>query len=206
MIRTDLLIKSPLFLLGLHQTLTEAGMHVVAVRTSTNQNPSWLADIALIDAAAIPHPHDLTPITHTAKSIAVLILNNETATDDDLYLQAGATGVISKSAPAPNIIRAIHIVTSGKAVHTTAAPPPRHQPTPPAPQLSTREEQVLRQIAHGLTHGQVAARLGISPHTVDTYVRRIRTKLGVGNKAELTRAALLGQLVTHTDNDPGAPR
>jgi len=29
---------------------------------------------------------------------------------------------------------------------------------------------------------------------VDTYVKRIRAKLGVGNKAELTRAALLGRL------------
>ena len=60
--------------------------------------------------------------------------------------------------------------------------------------LSEREEQVLRQIARGLTHGQIATRLGISPHTVDTYVKRIRAKLEVGNKAELTRAALLGRL------------
>jgi DNA-binding CsgD family transcriptional regulator len=61
--------------------------------------------------------------------------------------------------------------------------------------LSEREGQVLRQISRGLTHGQIATRLGISPHTVDTYVKRIRAKLGAGNKAELTRAALLGQLV-----------
>jgi DNA-binding CsgD family transcriptional regulator len=32
--------------------------------------------------------------------------------------------------------------------------------------------------------------MGISRATVDTYVERIRTKLQVGNKAELTRAAL----------------
>lgn len=30
---------------------------------------------------------------------------------------------------------------------------------------------------------------------MDTYVKRIRAKLGVGNKAELTRAALLGRMV-----------
>ena len=36
-------------------------------------------------------------------------------------------------------------------------------------------------------------RLGISAHTVDTYVKRIRSKLAVGNKAELTRAAVLGR-------------
>jgi DNA-binding CsgD family transcriptional regulator len=59
--------------------------------------------------------------------------------------------------------------------------------------LSGREVQVLRQISSGLTHSQVASRLGISPHTVDTYVKRIRSKLGIGNKAQLTRAAMLGQ-------------
>ena len=59
--------------------------------------------------------------------------------------------------------------------------------------LSTRERQVLQYIACGYTHGQAARRLGISPHTVDTYVKRIRAKLAVGNKAELTRAAVLGK-------------
>ncbi|OIK27761.1 hypothetical protein VT52_010250 [Streptomyces malaysiense] len=56
--------------------------------------------------------------------------------------------------------------------------------------LSPREEQVLRFIASGMTHGQVARRIGISQHTVDTYVKRVRSKFGIGNKAELTRVAL----------------
>jgi DNA-binding CsgD family transcriptional regulator len=60
------------------------------------------------------------------------------------------------------------------------------------PVLSPRERQVLRHIADGLTQSQIASRLAISHHTVDTYVRRIRSKLELGNKAELTRAALLG--------------
>ncbi|MGW3747302.1 response regulator transcription factor [Streptomyces sp. NPDC005146] len=57
-------------------------------------------------------------------------------------------------------------------------------------ELSQREQQVLDFIAEGLTHAQTARRLGISQHTVDTYVKRIRSKLGVGNKAELARLAL----------------
>ncbi|MFK4100726.1 response regulator transcription factor [Streptomyces sp. NPDC019531] len=57
-------------------------------------------------------------------------------------------------------------------------------------ELSLRERQVLQHVATGLTHIQTAHRLGISPHTVDTYIRRIRAKLGLGNKAQLTRAAL----------------
>ncbi|MFD1081654.1 LuxR C-terminal-related transcriptional regulator [Micromonospora andamanensis] len=39
----------------------------------------------------------------------------------------------------------------------------------------------------------MATRLGLSPNTVDTYVKRTRAELGVGNRAELTRAALLGR-------------
>lgn len=57
-------------------------------------------------------------------------------------------------------------------------------------QLSLREQQVLDCIADGYTHGQIARHLGISRHTVDTYVKRIRGKLKLGNKAELTRAAV----------------
>jgi len=209
MIRTDLLVSSPLFLIGLSQTLTAAGIKVVAVRTSPDEDPSWLADAALIDAAAIGCVGDLTPITEAAKSMSVLVLNNEAATDSDVYLRAGAMGVISKAESGEGIVRAIQMVTSGTRVCTTAAEPaPTAERTQTSGcQLSEREEQVLRQIAHGLTHGQIATRLGISPHTVDTYVKRIRSKLGVGNKAELTRAALLGQLVWRTtDDSAGSPR
>ena len=47
-------------------------------------------------------------------------------------------------------------------------------------------------IARGYTHAQAATRMGVTKATVDTYVERIRAKLQVGNKAELTRAALRG--------------
>lgn len=201
MIRTDLLIKSPLFLVGLSQTLTAAGIRIVAVRTSPFEDPSWLADAALIDAAAIPWPDDLTVITEAAKCMSVLVLTHEAAGDHDLYLRAGAMGVVSKAESGENIVKAVQMVASGTRVSPNETKLPltgddRAQAS--GYQLSEREEQVLRQIAHGLTHGQIATRLGISPHTVDTYVKRIRSKLGVGNKAELTRAALLGQLAWRT--------
>ncbi|MFI1919692.1 LuxR C-terminal-related transcriptional regulator [Nocardia sp. NPDC020380] len=199
MIRTDLLIKSPLFLMGLRQTLNAAGIKVVAVRATAEEHPFWLADTALIDAAVLSATGDLSPITEAAKSAAVLVLDEEEGTvADELYLQAGATGVIGKSEPGESIVRAVRLVSSGAATRNEAASPPPEPAHTGGRRLSSRETQVLRQIAHGLTHAQIAVRLGISPHTVDTYVRRIRAKLGVGNKAELTRAALLGQL----DRDP----
>lgn len=62
---------------------------------------------------------------------------------------------------------------------------------PEEPVLSAREGQVLEYIALGYTHCQIALRLGISRNTVNTYVKRIREKLDAGNKADLTRAAML---------------
>jgi two-component system, NarL family, nitrate/nitrite response regulator NarL len=55
--------------------------------------------------------------------------------------------------------------------------------------LAPRERQVLTSLAEGLTHKEIARGLGLSKTTVDTYVQRIRQKLGVGNKAELARVA-----------------
>jgi len=56
--------------------------------------------------------------------------------------------------------------------------------------LTDREAQTLRLIADGLTHRQIARRMGLTETTVSTYAKRIRRKLGAGNKAEMTRRAL----------------
>jgi DNA-binding NarL/FixJ family response regulator len=194
-IRTDLLVGSPVYLLGLSQILTRAGIRIVSVRASHREDPSWLADAAIIDADAIPRKNRLTHITETARLMPVLVLTNEATCDVDVYVSAGAMSAISKSEPGESIVQAVQLVTSETRVCAAGTKPsPALERSPMIHgKLSKREEQVLRQIAHGLTHGQIATRLGISPHTVDTYVKRIRSKLGVGNKAELTRAALLAQ-------------
>ncbi|MFF3867748.1 response regulator transcription factor [Micromonospora sp. NPDC001898] len=66
---------------------------------------------------------------------------------------------------------------------------------PRRPALAPREAATLELIAQGLTHAQTARRLGISEATVNTYVTRIRSKLDVGNKAELTLEAITLGLV-----------
>ncbi|MEL6464413.1 MAG: LuxR family transcriptional regulator [Pseudomonadota bacterium] len=55
--------------------------------------------------------------------------------------------------------------------------------------LSPRERQILRWIARGKSNGSIADILLVSPHTVDTLVRRIFAKLGV---ADRTTAAIQG--------------
>ncbi|MEU1407712.1 helix-turn-helix transcriptional regulator [Streptomyces sp. NPDC005728] len=61
---------------------------------------------------------------------------------------------------------------------------------PPHPALSPREQQVLQHIAQGHTYAGTARRIGISVHTVDVYVRRIKAKYDLSTQAELVRLAL----------------
>ncbi|AXE25323.1 LuxR family transcriptional regulator [Streptomyces globosus] len=56
--------------------------------------------------------------------------------------------------------------------------------------LAPREQETLRHIAAGRTYLQTARHMGLSKHTVDAYLRRIRAKLGVNSTAELTRLAI----------------
>ncbi|WP_416981263.1 response regulator transcription factor [Streptomyces sp. T028] len=64
-------------------------------------------------------------------------------------------------------------------------------------QLSDRELEVLGHLAEGHTYASIARRMNLSPHTVDTYLRRIRGKAGVSNRAHLMLLAL--QVSWHSD-------
>jgi len=195
-LRADILMTSPIYLTGLVHILTRAGIKVVAARTSAREEPSWLADALLVDSDALASPHELTSVVRGSGCTPVLVLTSERVACGTDYLQAGAAGVVRKSESGDRVVRAVQAVTAGTQVcPADTAPPVAPERTVAGCHLSDREDQVLRQISRGLTHSQIATRLGISPHTVDTYVKRIRAKLGAGNKAELTRAALLSGLL-----------
>lgn len=55
--------------------------------------------------------------------------------------------------------------------------------------LTGREEEVLRCIARGLTTAQIAEELYLSKNTVGTYRRRLMTKFGTHNVAQLISKA-----------------
>jgi DNA-binding NarL/FixJ family response regulator len=191
-IRIDILSNSPVYLVGLAQTLRNSGIQVVATRSSLDEEPFWLADALVVDAEALP---DDGPryISQMAQNATVLVVNQGMPEKAGAYLTAGAVSVVTRKEPAERIANAIRSVAGGVSMRPSTV---NHSPAGQRTafkdlKLSGREEQVLRHISLGLTHGQIATRLGISAHTVDTYVKRIRTKLGAGNKAELTRAAML---------------
>lgn len=49
--------------------------------------------------------------------------------------------------------------------------------------LSGRERELLELAAEGLTTGEIAERLFLSPNTVKTYWQRLYEKLGCGDRA-----------------------
>ena len=86
---------------------------------------------------------------------------------------------------------------------------PQASPTAPAKPkptslggLTTREMEVLRLVATGLTSAQIAEQLVISLLTVNTHVRSIYSKLGVTSRAAATRHAVEHQLMYGRSDAP----
>ncbi|MFI5756575.1 response regulator transcription factor [Streptomyces sp. NPDC051569] len=63
------------------------------------------------------------------------------------------------------------------------------QKAPPSTALTPREQEVLALLAEGDTYRMIAHRMGVSPHTVDTYLRRLRRKTGAANRTQLAFVA-----------------
>jgi DNA-binding CsgD family transcriptional regulator len=58
------------------------------------------------------------------------------------------------------------------------------------PSISRRESEVLRWMAHGKSNADIATILGLAPATIDTFVRRIFTKLKVNDRISAVLAGL----------------
>jgi DNA-binding CsgD family transcriptional regulator len=56
--------------------------------------------------------------------------------------------------------------------------------------LTAREHEVLVLVADGLRNREIAARLGISEHTVKFHLAAIFGKLGASSRTEVVRKAL----------------
>ena len=63
------------------------------------------------------------------------------------------------------------------------------------PVISGREKEVLQLIADGLTNPQIAEKLFISMHTVDSHRKNLLTKFAVKNTASLIRIAAQEKII-----------
>ncbi|HVU23579.1 MAG TPA: LuxR C-terminal-related transcriptional regulator, partial [Opitutus sp.] len=66
---------------------------------------------------------------------------------------------------------------------------------PAGPGLSERELAVLKGLAEGLGYKEIAAELGVSAKSVETYRARLAKKTGAATRAELVRYAVRQGLV-----------
>jgi DNA-binding NarL/FixJ family response regulator len=111
-------------------------------------------------------------------------------------LRAGALGYVSKTAAASELVDALRQAALGKQwigprvaelLERDAGSPPAR---PPHHLLTPREGEILALIGAGLQVKQVAAELGISVSTVNTYRNRIFRKMGLSSNAALIRYAM----------------
>lgn len=87
-----------------------------------------------------------------------------------------------------------------------AAPPPESTASVPAHQwgpepdcpLTARQLQILRAVAEGCTNAEIARELWLTEQTVKFHLSKIYRRLGVSNRTEASRYALLGELHTST--------
>ena len=106
-------------------------------------------------------------------------------------LEAGAVGSLLKRTSKDELFAALKLVqaggspiSSGIARRVAQAFQKPQSAASDDETLSDRERQVLDLLSHGHPEKQIADRLGISQHTVHTYIRRIYEKLHVHSHAQ----------------------
>lgn len=129
--------------------------------------------------------------------------------DEYVYdaLAAGASGFLLKDATAEALFDAVRVVAAGDALLSPRVTRrlitefARLRPGPPAPpdalrELTSRETEVLRLVAGGLSNTEIAERLVVSEETVKTHVSHVFAKLGVRDRAQAVVVAYESRLVT----------
>lgn len=114
-------------------------------------------------------------------------------------IRAGADGYVLKRSAGEQLIQAIHQVAKGgvyfdatlaaKAL-TTLRTPVKAGGGERSSQLSEQETRVLTLLAWGHSNKEIAAQLGLSIKTVETYRARLTEKTGLRNRSEMVLFAL----------------
>lgn len=163
--------------LSLPEQIEAAQPDVLLVDLGVERTAAWLRDLG-----AAPRPPAIVVLTDDARPV----LGAEA-------LRAVGRAVLPRHATAEELIAAIEAAAAGLVVvhpDTLKALQPVHSAgeragvaTAQQP-LTPREIEVLGMIAEGLGNKIIAARLGISEHTVKFHIASIFAKLNAGSRTE----------------------
>ena len=111
-------------------------------------------------------------------------------------LRAGASGFLTKDAPAQALINAVKAVAAGDAVLAPAVtrrlldhvahrlPPAIGAPPGALDSLTDREREVFELVAAGLSNAEIAKALVVAEPTVKTHVSNLLSKLGLRDRVQ----------------------
>ncbi|GAB4444893.1 MAG: response regulator transcription factor [Anaerolineae bacterium] len=186
------------------QVVGEAGDGSEALALATRLHP----DVILLDLSmpGLGGLDALPALRKAAPGARVVVL---TMHDDEGYLRQalrrGAAGYVLKKAADVDLLSAVRTAARGEVyVHPSLQRvlledllPPSDESGNPWEALSEREHEVLVLVARGHTAAEIAARLSLSPKTVETYRARGMEKLGLRSRAALVQFALQHGLLTN---------
>ncbi len=189
----------------------EAGTGAEAVEAARAARPDVvLMDVRMPVMDGIEATRRITGAAQT-RDVRVLIL---TTFDLDEYvyaaLRAGASGFLLKDTMPADLLNAIQVIAAGEALLAPSvtrrllgefASRPGLPPAQPPPgreqlrDLTEREREVLTLVAQGLSNGEIAGQLSISPATAKTHVGHLLTKLDCRDRIQLVIIAYRAGLV-----------
>jgi len=125
-----------------------------------------------------------------AKTKVLVLTMHKSAAFIKNILKAGASGYLQKDAGKETLLKAINDVMLNGSYYTADTSKlilESFQEQNMNCQISSREKDVIRLLADGLTTKKIAIKLFISPHTVETHRQNILLKLGLKNTAALIK-------------------
>jgi DNA-binding NarL/FixJ family response regulator len=155
--------------------------------------------------------HVTADLMRAMPTAAVVVLNsNENPSYVRSLLAIGVKAYVARSATNSELYEAIRTVYRGRRYldprfsdSITDMLLGRKTPAirkPQATRLSGREAQVLRGVAQGFTTKAIAAKLGVSQSTIQTYRERIYEKLELRTRADLVHYAIAHGMLDSTES------
>ncbi|MFF4626387.1 LuxR C-terminal-related transcriptional regulator [Streptomyces griseorubiginosus] len=179
----------PVFQEGVSQLIgTVPDLHLVAIAPSVDvlDGGSRGVDVVLVDLQQSAPSLAAVVAELRGRGHAVLVVSSSPQVDAVQVIQAGASGYLSRQVGAEELLTAIRAVGAGDGYVSAPAGHLLGQ----SPRFTKREQEILRLVAHGATDHEIADRLSISKHTVQSHLDRIGEKTGSRRRSRLTRLAV----------------